>query len=268
MNFFIENPNFDIKQTFLCGQCFRWTECENGDFEGIAGGRYLKARQSDKGVELLNIDENDIPFWENYFDMSTDYAAVIKQLSADKILCEAAKNASGIRILRQEPFETLISFIISQNNNIPRITGIISRLCESFGKPMSNGYSFPDAETLAALDENSLAPLRAGFRARYIIDGARKVADGSVDFAAIDKMDYESGKAALKQIVGVGDKVADCVLLFAFHKLDAFPKDVWIKRILAEFYPDGLPGCIGAYGGIAQQYLFDYARRSGKFEKK
>lgn len=268
MNFFIENPNFDIKQTFLCGQCFRWAECENGDFEGIAGGRYLKARQTDNGVELLNIDEKDVPFWENYFDMSTDYAAVIKQLSADKILCEAAKNASGIRILRQEPFETLISFIISQNNNIPRIMGIISRLCESFGKPMDNGYGFPDAETLAALDESDLAPLRAGFRARYIIDGARKVADGTVDFAAIDKMDYESGKAALKQIVGVGDKVADCVLLFAFHKLDAFPKDVWIKRILAEFYPNGLPDCIGEYGGIAQQYLFDYARRSGKFDKK
>lgn len=267
MNFFIENPNFDIKQTFLCGQCFRWRECENGDFEGIAGGKYLRASQRDNGVELIDIDEKDIPYWENYFDMATDYGAVINCLSEDKILCEAAKNASGIRILKQEPFETLISFIISQNNNIPRIMGIISRLCESFGEPLEKGFAFPTAEKLASLEESDLAPLRAGFRARYIIDGARKVMNGTVDFSAIDKMSYEDGKTALKQIVGVGDKVADCVLLFAFHKLDAFPKDVWIKRILAEFYPDGLPACIGEYGGIAQQYLFDYARRSGKFDK-
>lgn len=268
MNYFIENQNFDIKQTFLCGQCFRWKENDDGSFEGIAGGKYLKAMQKDNGAELVGIDEKDIPFWENYFDVSTDYGAVIKQLSEDRILCEAAKNASGIRILKQEPFETLISFIISQNNNIPRIMGIISRLCETFGKETEHGYTFPDAETLAKLSEEDLAPLRSGFRARYIIDGARKIADGEISFDAIDKMDYESGKAELKKIVGVGDKVADCVLLFSFHKLDAFPKDVWIKRILAEFYPEGLPSCIGEYGGIAQQYLFDYARRSGKFDKK
>lgn len=217
------------------------------------------------GVTLLGADEKDIPYWLSYLDMETDYDFIIKKLSEDKTLKLAAEENRGIRILRQQPFETLISFIISQNNNIPRIKGIIARLCEAFGEKCGEGYSFPTAERLAAADEADLAPLRAGFRNRYIIDAARKTMDKTVDLDMLYNLSYDEAKSELKKIVGVGDKVADCVLLFAYHKTEAFPTDVWIKKILAEYYSDGLPDCIGGYEGYAQQYLFEYFRKnSGK----
>ena len=261
LNYYIKTDCLDLKQTLESGQCFRWKRQEDGSYQGIAGGRVLHARQEAEGVTLLDIEESEVEGWLKYFDCETDYNAIIKQFSADKTLKAAAEENRGVRILRQEPFETLISFIISQNNNIPRIIGIIDRLCESFGEKTGDFYSFPSAETLAALSESDLAPLRAGFRCRYILDAAGKVSRGEVDLDSIYDMDYESGKALLKTIVGVGDKVADCVLLFAYHKTEAFPTDVWIKRITAEYYSDGLPECMGEYKGIAQQYLFEYFRK-------
>lgn len=262
MDLRIQNNNFDIKQTFLCGQCFRWTEAEDGIFHGIAHGRYIRVRQEKDGVTLLGIEEKDIPLWERYFDLSRDYSAVIDKFSADSTLALASKGSSGIRILRQEPFETLISFIISQNNNIPRISGIITRLCESFGDNIGEGHSFPTAQKLKGVTAEELAPLRAGFRARYICDAVNKVNSGEVDFAEIDALPLEEARSKLKTIVGVGDKVADCVLLFGFGKYDAFPRDVWVKRLMAQFYPEGLPECTKGYEGIAQQYLFDYVRNN------
>lgn len=255
----IKNNNFDLKQTFLCGQCFRWKEDESGAFSAIVSGKSIKTVQN--GDEITIESDHTREFLENYFDLATDYSEYINRFSADPTLKAACDGSHGIRILRQEPFETLISFIISQNNNIPRIIGIIDRLCESFGEKRGDFYSFPDAKTLSALSEADLAPLRAGFRCRYILDAAGKVNRGEVDLESIYNMDYESGKALLKTIVGVGDKVADCVLLFAYHKTEAFPMDVWIKRITAEYYSSGLPECMGEYKGIAQQYLFEYFRK-------
>lgn len=243
-------------QTLESGQCFRWERISDGLYSGFAGSKRLKVRQENDGITLIDVYPEDISYWERYFDGETDYEAVIAQFSADETLKKASEANRGLRILRQEPFETLISFIISQNNNIPRIRGIIGRLCEEFGE---NG-GFPTAGRLAGLGENDLAPLRAGFRARYILDAARKTAAGEIDLEAIYGMGYDEGKALLKRIVGVGDKVADCVLLFAYHKTEAFPTDVWIKRIVAEYYKDGLPECMGQYKGIAQQYLFEYFR--------
>lgn len=260
----MRNNFFDIRQTFLCGQCFRWTTAAGTDngFEGIAMGRRLLITQESDGVVLHNIKQEDIPLWERYFDLDTDYGGFIEQFSADSTLKEACIGSGGIRILRQEPFETLISFIISQNNNIPRIAGIIERLCESFGEKIDGGYSFPTAERLKGIVPEDLAPLRAGFRARYICDAVDKVNSGEVDFGEIDLLPLEAAREELKKIVGVGDKVADCVLLFAFHKLDAFPKDVWVKRLMARFYPEGLPECTKGAEGIAQQYLFNYVRNN------
>ena len=259
MDLTIKNDNFDISRTFECGQCFRWKPCDGG-YSGTAGGRTISLSQCGNTVTLHGIRQEDIPFWENYFDLGADYSAYINTLSADKTLKKACEASPGIRILRQEPFETLISFIISQNNNIPRIAGIISRLCECFGTPLETGYAFPTAEQLAGLSPEDLAPLRAGFRARYICDAVEKVNSGAVDFALVEKLPLAEAQEHLKQITGVGDKVADCVLLFAFHKTDAFPKDVWVKRIMAQYYPDGLPECTRGIEGIAQQYLFDYVR--------
>ena len=146
------------------------------------------------------------------------------------------------------------------NNNIPRIKGIVSRLCENFGEKTGGGYTFPSAEVISNCTVEDLAPLRSGFRAKYIIDAAKKVSDGTVDFARIDREPIEFGRENLMQIKGVGAKVAECTLLYGFHKLEAFPVDVWVKRIMAEMYPDGLPECVKGTEGIAQQYLFHYRR--------
>ena len=255
----MDTPFLDLRQTLFCGQCFRFRSLEDGSFEGMAGDRYIRLRQTENGAQIIEAAEEDIPFWRDYFDMELDYAGLIESFGADPILAAACKGR-GIRVLKQQPFETLISFIISQNNNIKRITGIIDRLCENFGQKVKGGYSFPDAKTLAALTAEDLAPLRAGFRAKYIIDAAVKVNSGEVDFERIALLPDDEAREALKVIKGVGDKVADCVLLFGLHRLTAVPKDVWIKRVIAHYYPDGLPECVGDYAGIAQQYLFDYAR--------
>ena len=159
-------------------------------------------------------------------------------------------------------WETLCSFIISQNNNIKRIKGIIERLCRLFGQPIGDSgfFSFPTPETLAAATAEHLAPLRCGFRARYLIDAAQKVCYGQVRLDAIPSMPMEEARRELMQICGVGPKVADCVLLFGFHRLECCPMDVWMKRVFAVLYPNGLPDCARDFAGIAQQYLFHYAR--------
>lgn len=256
----VKKNNFNLKQTFFCGQCFRWKELENGCFSAIVSGKRINVSQV--GSDIVIESGHTRQFLESYFDLKTDYSAYIKRFSADPTLKAACEGSPGIRILRQEPFETLISFIISQNNNIPRISGIIDRLCESFGERTDGGFTFPTAKQLQGITPDDLAPLRAGFRARYIADAVSRVNCGEIDFEEIDSLPLSPARERLKQIVGVGDKVADCVLLFAFHKLDAFPKDVWVKRIMSEFYPDGLPECTKNAEGVAQQYLFDYVRNN------
>ncbi len=264
----IKNKDLNIRRTFLCGQCFRWTELDDGSFEGIAYGRYLHISQCNDIITLHDVNKEDIPLWESYLDMDTDYSSMVKKLSADKTLAAACQCSQGIRILKQEPFETLISFIISQNNNIPRIKGIIDRLCESFGTRINGGYAFPELHQLEGVAVDDLAPLRAGFRAKYICDAVRKVSSGEVNFTEIDALPLAEAREKLKLICGVGDKVADCVLLFAFKKYDSFPRDVWVKRMMAQFYPDGLPECTAGIEGIAQQFLFDYVRNNNGLEIK
>lgn len=265
MKFDIKCDCLDLKQTLFCGQCFRFKEIGNNTFEGIAGDKFVRLKQKKNGIEI-DTDEKALPFWENYFDLSLDYGSILKRFSEDKTL-KLACGGRKIRVLRQLPFETLISFIISQNNNIKRITGIIDRLCEGFGEEIDGGFAFPAPKRLAALSVEDLAPLRAGFRAKYIIDAAQKVTDGEVDFEKLKSLSDDETREALKVIKGVGDKVADCVMLFGLYRLSAVPKDVWIKRINAFYYPDGYPDCMGEYAGIAQQYLFDYARRDADFNR-
>lgn len=258
MIFEIKCDCLDLKQTLFCGQCFRFRELGEGEYDGFAGEKYVKLIQREDGIALC-CDEEDKPFWEEYFDISLDYAVLLESFGKDGTL-KAACTGRKIRVLKQQPFETLISFIISQNNNIKRITGIIDRLCRGFGEKIEAGYAFPKAEALAGLKEEDLSELRAGFRAKYIIDAANKVAGGETDLEKIRLMSDEEAREELKKIKGVGDKVADCVLLFGLYHTSAVPKDVWIKRVNAYYYPDGLPECVGRYAGIAQQYLFDYAR--------
>lgn len=263
MKFEINCSCLNLKQTLFCGQCFRFKEIGDNMFEGIALDKYVRLRQLEKGIEI-ETDEKDLPFWKSYFDLELDYDKLMESFCRDETLKKACEGRK-IRVLRQEPFETLISFIISQNNNIKRITGIIDRLCECFGQKIEGGYAFPTPKAMEKLTPEDLAPLRAGFRAKYIADAVQKVTSGKVDFEEIQKMPDAEAREALKTIKGVGDKVADCVLLFGLHRLAAVPKDVWIKRINARYYPDGYPDCMGEYAGIAQQYLFDFARNDADF---
>ena len=247
----------DIVKTFECGQCFRWNADENGVYHGVAGENPAKVFVN--GDKVYITSEAPESFWRSYFDMDTDYELAAAGFTGE-YLERCREFGKGIRILRQEPWEALCSFIISQNNNIPRIKGIVSRLCENFGEKTGGGYTFPSAEVISNCTVEDLAPLRSGFRAKYIIDAAKKVSDGTVDFARIDREPIEFGRENLMQIKGVGAKVAECTLLYGFHKLEAFPVDVWVKRIMAEMYPDGLPECVKGTEGIAQQYLFHYRR--------
>lgn len=268
MKICVSAEQFSPRRTFLCGQCFRWTETSDS-FTGIAYGRQISVTEQNGIVTIDGVPDNEERLWRQYFDFDTDYSEYILRLSADPTLELACRASSGIHILRQEPFETLLSFIISQNNNIPRISGIVGRLCETFGDAIEDSaqscFSFPSARRLDGIEEGDLAPLRAGFRVRYIVDAVRRINSGEVDFSEIDALSLDKARERLKTIVGVGDKVADCVLLFAFHKLDAFPKDVWVKRIMAQYYPDGLPECTLGIEGVAQQYLFDYIRNKTAF---
>lgn len=168
-------------------------------------------------------------------------------------MSKACKFAGGIRLLRQDSWECLISFIISQNNNIPRIKGIIDRLCENYG-------CFPTALEMSKETPDSLGYLRSGFRAKYLCDAANMVSSGNIDLKDVAAAPIDEARAALKKIKGVGPKVAECVLLFGMHRTDAFPIDVWIKRVLAEYYPNGFPAFAKENAGIAQQYLFHYIR--------
>lgn len=254
--------DFDLPHTLDCGQAFRWVCDENNVWSGVAYNKFLKLEKlTDGTVVLYNTTTEDFEnIWKDYFDFSRDYGEIIKILSENSVLKQACEYSHGIRILNQEPFETLCSFIISQNNNIKRIKGIISRLCENFGEKKDGYYTFPTAEKLASLTLEDLAVLRSGFRAKYLLDAAQKVANGEVELSKLKEMNLEDARNQLMKIKGVGPKVADCCLLFSHRHTDAFPKDVWIKRAMEVLFGGELPECAKEYAGIAQQYIFFYAR--------
>lgn len=254
--------HFGLQETFDCGQAFRWQAFDENSWIGIAHGRKLRVGLNNGVITLYDctLDEYD-KLWRNYLDIDRDYGKIIDMISENEVLKNAAAENSGIRILRQDKWETLCSFIISQNNNIPRIKGIVERLCENFGDTLEDGgYTFPTADKIAKLEPEDLAPIRSGFRARYIIDGARKFLNGEIDLDLIKTADIDIARAELMKITGVGVKVADCTLLFGFNRIDALPKDVWIKRAIEEYFDGIFPECAKGYEGIAQQYLFNYIR--------
>ena len=254
--------DLDLEQTLDCGQSFRWTKQDDGSFSGVAFGKYVNISLDGTDMVIKNAAPEDEKIWREYFDLELDYGKIRGDISKlHPVLEDAARYAPGIRILRQEPYEALCTFIISQNNNIKRIKGIVARLCESFGDEIDEGvYTFPTAERLAELTPDDLAPLRAGFRNRYIIDSAKKVASGEVDLELCKTADYEAARAELMKITGVGVKVADCTLLFGMHRVEAFPVDVWMKRAMEKLFPGMSANDFGEYAGIAQQYIFHYSR--------
>ena len=276
--------DFDPVHIFECGQCFRWNKEEDNSFTGVAFERVLNVKSEDDKIILSNTNLEDFNnIWYNYFDLERDYGEMKEELSEDEILKEAVKFGSGIRILKQEPFETLISFIISANNAIPRIKSSIESLSKRYGKYIGeyNGkdyYAFPTAEALSKVDVEELKETKIGFRAKYVSSAAKRVYNGEADLNDIKTLDTDEAREKLMEFQGVGPKVSDCILLFAMEKYDAFPIDVWVKRIMEYFYlkEDTSMKKIQRYGeekfkdlaGFAQQYLFYYARELGIGKKK
>lgn len=258
--------NFSLKDTLECGQCFRFSQVNENEYFIIADSHSAALSQSGSVLTVSSTSSRD--YWERFFDLSTDYNEILQKFDGDPYLEQAKRRCGGIHILKQDEWETLISFIISANNNIPRIKGILQRLCELLGDPIQGGYSFPSPERIARCSEQDLAPLRAGFRTKYILDAARKVSDQRLNLQQLKHADIDAARSALQQITGVGPKITECVLLFGFHFMQAFPIDVWMRRVLAEQYPDGLSKQVLACPGLAQQILFCYERnykaRSGK----
>lgn len=257
--------DFDPVKIFECGQCFRWNADENGVYRGVAHGVAAKVWTENGSVFISGSMEQFTNVWHNYFDMERDYVQAREQLSIDEYTRAAAEYGAGIRILKQDKWEALCSFIISQCNNIPRIKKIVETLCTCFGEPVEldgvTMFTFPSAEKVAQLTVDDLAPLRCGYRAPYIIGAAQAVADGSLDLEALSKSDFTTALKALKAMNGIGDKVANCVILFGLCIPDAFPIDVWMKKALAAHYPNDFdPKIFGTNAGLAQQYIFYYAR--------
>lgn len=269
--------DFDPIHTFMCGQCFRW-DAQDDKFVGIAKGKVIFVKLSENGdIEIENTTKQEfIDIWQDYFDFNTDYKEIKNTLYADETLKKAINFGHGIRILNQDVFECIISFIISTQNSIPRIKKIIAKMSVMFGSEIEyNGekyYAFPTVEQLADLTEEDLAPLKVGYRAKYIIDAVQKIKNNEVDINSLFDLDTKSARCELLKIKGVGPKVADCILLFSLKKHDAFPIDVWIGRIMRNLYvgEDATMKEILEFStqkfsdlaGFAQQYLFYYAREN------
>lgn len=264
----IDTKPFNLTQTFECGQCFRWNLNSDGSYTGVAFGKLLNICQTPHGIEL---DDDDI-IWRTYFDLDTDYNEIINRLSAGEVMKNAIEKGRGIRILRQDFFETVVSFIISQNNNIPRIKSIVENLCRHFGNHIRDGYyTFPDCAVLSRLERDDLSFLRAGYRDAYIIDAAQKICDNSIDMDVVFNAPIQEARVQISKIKGVGPKVADCILLFGAGRGEVFPTDVWMKRVLTQLYGfknltpkainDFAKENFGNLAGYAQQYLF-YSIRS------
>lgn len=260
----------NVELCLFCGQAFRWKKNEDGSFHGVVDGKITDIVQKENEIIFLNTSQEDfLSLWKDYFDLESDYESTVKRFDEDKNISAAVKEYYGIRILHQRPWEALCSFIISQNNNIPRITGIIDRLCESFGERVGEkDYSFPSYERMKNVTAEDMAPLRAGFRSKYITDAVSKLCSGEISLEKIKEMPISEARTELMKIKGVGAKVAECTLLYGFGRKEAFPIDVWVKKIMAEMYPDGLPECTKDVEGIAQQYLFHWRRNSPEFKNK
>ncbi len=251
---------FNLDRTLDCGQAFRWVKDQNGFWQGIVKGKFLRAKQDGDTITLYTTKKDFEELWYDYFDLNSNYQEICKLISKDPVLNTALKYGKGIRVLNQEPFEALCSFIISQNNNIPRIKGIIERLCENFGEKHPFGYAFPTPERIAKSSLEELSVLRSGFRAKYLLDAAKKVYSGEIDLDALKKLPIDAARDELTKIYGVGKKVADCTMLFSLNKKEAFPEDVWIKRAVKVLFGGEFPKELDSVKGVAQQFLFYYAR--------
>ena len=267
-------PRLNIFKTFDCGQCFRFDPVSlfgnKYEYGGVAFGRYVVfAQNSDTEIIVYGTTRDDFEnIWAKFLSLDVDYekidSHIISSLNSSH-MTKATEYSYGIRILRQDMWEALCSFIISQNNNIPRIKKIISALCEKYGDVVEfdgkKHYSFPSANALACAGVDEIFKLKTGFRAKYIHNAASMVANGEICLEKIRESEFNSALDELCKIKGVGLKVASCALLFGFEKTEAFPIDVWMKRALDKHFGGNIDlVALGKSAGIAQQYLFYYEK--------
>lgn len=276
-----EVKNFDIKQILECGQCFRWKKISDTNYIGVAYGKVIEVIQEGDKVRILNSNEEDFnSIWLKYFDLERDYSKVKEGLANDDILSKSVEYGYGIRLLNQEPFELLISFIISARNSIPSIQKTVNKISERWGTPIEykgeTYYTFPTPEQLRDVSLEDIKETGASFRSKYIVDTIQKVNESvkgdEYDLEYISSLNADECHTALQAFMGVGAKVADCIMLFSMEKSSAFPVDVWVKRAMMHFYnaEEGSLNKIrifarnkfGNLAGFAQQYLFYYAREN------
>ncbi|MEG1004520.1 MAG: DNA glycosylase [Clostridium sp.] len=276
--------NFDIKQILECGQCFRWEKKSDEDYIIIAYGRVIEVIQDGDKVTILNSNEEDFKsIWFKYFDLERDYKKIKEELSKDEILKQSVDFGYGIRILNQEPFELLISFIVSARNSIPSIKKTIKKISERWGNEVcydgETYYTFPTPSMIKDATEDEIRETGASFRSKYIVDTVARVnedlenGEGIFNLDRITSLTDDECHIALQEFKGVGAKVSDCIMLFSMSKYSAFPVDVWVKRAMMHFYgaEEGSLNKIrifardkfGDLSGFAQQYLFYYARENG-----
>ena len=276
------DDDFDLDKIADSGQCFRWEKLcgssvllnggSTASYRIISGGDCLYISALGDGCYELDCTEDRYNrFWMDYFDLGENYRDIRDQIDSerDPFLWEAAKHEQGIRILRQDPWEMLITFIISQNKNIPAIRRSVEFLAESCGEKKidSRGveyYAFPTPGAIVSLSDEALKACKLGYRCSYVRRAAEAVAEGKLDLQSLLSADEECTLQELTSLYGVGSKVANCISLFGLHHLDAFPKDVWIKRVLSQEYPEGYPfAAYSPYNGVYQQYMFAYIRKKG-----
>ena len=263
----LRQSDFALDDTLDCGQAFRWEKISDNAYHGAFLNKQLTI-SCENGSDLFRLhdttEQDFLNIWKDYFDLDTDYGEIKRRFSSDETLAKACAFAGGIRILRQDSWESLSSFIISQNNNIPRIRKNIEALCDSYGERINDDFAaFPSPEALASAKEDDLAKLRLGYRSRYIIESSKQyLNDGP-----------PSTREGLLSFCGIGPKVADCIMLFGLHQVAAFPIDTWVKHIMNDMYgfdEKDVKGMqrfaderFGELAGYAQQYLFYYYRDRG-----
>lgn len=264
--------DFDLARIAESGQCFRWERISDDNYRILHRNKCLYVRNVGPCTYDLYCDQEEFDqTWRDYFDLDEDYAAIRSRVNPeeDPFLWCAMEHEKGIRILRQDPWETLICFIISQNKNIPAIRRSVNLLCEACGQRLTDNrgeryFTFPAPESIAVLSEGQLKACGLGYRWRYVRAAAHAAASGELDLNALLSANEDETMAALTQLLGVGVKVASCVSLFGLHHIDAFPRDVWINRVLEHEYPQGYPfHKYSPYNGVYQQYMFAHYRAAG-----
>lgn len=280
-------PHFSLDQICRSGQCFRMSRLSSchedsnsctepalkqsqadGRFLVLAGSRRIEISQQGEDCIFYCENEEFEDFWKDYFHLDGDYGAYIRQiLPEDSYLSQAARHGFGIRILHQDLWETIVSFLISQQNNITRIRRCIENICRHYGETMYTDFgisyqAFPRPEALAGLDEDSLMACNLGYRSKYVVRAARNIAEGTTDLSRLRRLPCQEARQELLKLYGVGEKVADCICLFALRHFEAFPVDTHIRQALQGHYPDGFPSCYHKIQGVLQQYIFYYELHS------